>query len=74
MLGPTESAPIPSISTVELALAEDVGVGLAKEMVEELEADGGEVVRDAQGGAGGGERWYRNFISSCTWAEVNEFT
>jgi ESCRT-II complex subunit VPS36 len=73
-LAPTEPAPLPSISTVELALAEDVGVSLAKEMVEELEADAGEVVRDAQGGAGGGERWYRNLISSCTWVELNDLT
>lgn len=73
-LAPTESASLPSISTVELALSEDVGVSLAKEMVEELEADGGEVVRDAQGGTGGGERWYSNLISSCKWVELNEFT
>lgn len=73
-LAPTPSALLPSMSTIELALAEDVGVGLVKEMVEELEADKGEVVRDAQAGTGGGERWYRNLISCCTWVEVNVFT
>lgn len=43
-------------------------------MVEELEADRGEIVRDSQGGAGGGETWFRNEMSGWTWTELNEFT
>lgn len=63
-----------SLSLIELALAEDIGVGVAGELVWELEMDGGEIVRDSQGGAGaGGERWWFNWMKEVEWVEVNEF-
>lgn len=45
---------------MEIAQTEGVALNLAKEMVEELEMGGGDVVRDEQGGEG--VRWYRNYI------------
>ncbi|KAK4704021.1 ESCRT-II complex subunit VPS36, partial [Phenoliferia sp. Uapishka_3] len=54
------SAEREGITTLELAQSEGVALNLAKEMVEELEIEGGEIVRDDQGGEG--IRWFRNHI------------
>lgn len=54
------SAEREGITTLEIAQTEGVALNLAKEMVEELEMGGGDVVRDEQGGEG--VRWYRNYI------------
>lgn len=62
------------MGTLELALAEDVGVQLVREMVEELEMGEGCVVRDSQDRAGGGgERWFGNLMREVEWVELNEF-
>ena len=63
-LSPTESDEVErALSTVEIALAEGLSVGLAKEMVYLVETQYGQIVRDEQAQEqGGGERWYRNLI------------
>lgn len=63
------------LGVLEVADAEKLSVGLAKEMMELLEmgeatagggrAGGGSVVRDDQGGEG--TRWQRNYISHAVW-------
>jgi hypothetical protein len=66
----TCSSLLPSLSTIELALGEDISVGLAQAMVEELEASDGSVCRDSQAkSGGGGESWYANLIDEA-WAEL----
>jgi len=63
----------PSLSLIEIAAHEGLAIGLAKELMEEIEAirppDGSEevmgVVRDDQAGQeSGGVRWYRDIITS----------
>jgi len=63
-LSPAESDEVErALSTVEIALAEGLSVGLAKEMVYLVETQYGQIVRDEQAQEqGGGERWYRNLI------------
>lgn len=46
-------------TTLQVAQTEGIALLLAREMVEGVE-EGGEVVRDEQGGEG--VRWYRNYI------------
>ncbi|KAL7411237.1 EAP30/Vps36 family-domain-containing protein [Mrakia frigida] len=77
---PSSGGPIlatESLSLIELALAEEIGVGVAGELVWELEMNEGregEVVRDSQGGAGaGGDRWWWNWMKGVEWREVNDF-
>ncbi|BGP35226.1 Vacuolar protein-sorting-associated protein 36 [Rhodotorula toruloides] len=63
------------LGVLEVADAEELSVGLAKEMMELLEmgeatalggrVGGGAVVRDEQGGEG--TRWQRNYISHAVW-------
>lgn len=63
------------VNLLEVAKAEQLSVGLAKEMMDLLEMGegatagerrgGGQVVRDEQGGEG--TRWHRNLISNATW-------
>lgn len=65
------------VNVLEVARAEQLSVGLAKEMMDLLEMGegaaaaagerrgGGHVVRDEQGGEG--TRWHRNLISGAVW-------
>lgn len=64
------------VNVLEVARAERLSVGLAKEMMDLLEMGegsaaggerrgGGHVVRDEQGGEG--TRWHRNLISGAVW-------
>lgn len=65
------------VNVLEVARAERLSVGLAKEMMDLLEMGegsaaaggerrgGGHVVRDEQGGEG--TRWRRNLISGAVW-------
>ncbi len=63
----------PSLSLIEIAAHEGLAIGLAKELMEEIESTstpGGtreifSLVRDDQAGQqSGGVRWYRDLISS----------
>ncbi|GAA5989785.1 hypothetical protein JCM10908_002321 [Rhodotorula pacifica] len=64
------------VNVLEVAKAEQLSVGLAKEMMDLLELGevastsgerrgGGHVVRDEQGGEG--TRWFRNLITNAVW-------
>ncbi|GAA5870527.1 hypothetical protein JCM3774_003700 [Rhodotorula dairenensis] len=63
------------VNVLEVAKAEQLSVGLSKEMMDLLEMGegvtaldrrgGGHVVRDEQGGEG--TRWHRNLISNAVW-------
>lgn len=56
------------ITTLEVAQEEHVALNFAREMVEEMEMGGGEVVRDEQGGDG--VRWFRNHIVEQGWEQA----
>lgn len=70
-----EAAEREGASLLDIAHAESLSVGLAKELLGVLELGerpgaggagaGGAVVRDEQ--AGEGTRWYRNWISGAVW-------
>lgn len=78
-LGEIERREREGVNVLEVAQAEKLSVGLAKEMMDLLEMGeagggsaapserrgGGHVVRDDQGGEG--TRWFRNLISSAVW-------
>lgn len=78
-LGEIERREREGVNVLEVAQAEKLSVGLAKEMMDLLEMGeagggsatssdrrgGGHVVRDDQGGEG--TRWFRNLISSAIW-------
>ncbi len=59
------------LTAVDIALQEGIAVGLAKELVEKIEAESAMIVRDEQSADGGGEKWQRNLISSWIWQEVD---
>lgn len=62
------SAEREGVTTLELARIEEISVGLVEEMMDDLEGNG-TITRDEQGGEG--VRWYRNFISSFQWEDLN---
>lgn len=74
-MGEMERREREGVNVLEVAQAEKLSVGLAKEMMDLLEMGegptdaqrrgGGQVVRDDQGGDG--TRWFRNLISNSTW-------
>ena len=54
------------LGVVEIARKEGISLGLGKELVELVEmGEGGRVVRDNQ--AGGGTRWFRDYLTGWEW-------